>query len=148
MTREASVRARLTNQSHPGTAAGAASASRNGGVAPRGRPPLLPRPRRQTRGAMCPIRSSPWSRLTMTTTQPIPMACWTPTPTRRAKGETMAPKRTSPPTSRGSLDPCCSPGSTSSPCACLAVIKVLLLSRPELRVLECGSFTPTVTSGK
>ena len=145
MTKNAPARARRTNRSPPGTAAGAASASRGGEAAPRGRPRPQPRPRGQRRGARWPGRSSPWSRRTMTTTRRIPTACWT--PTWRARWASRRSSRTSPPTSSGSSAPCCSRGSTSSPCACLAVTRVSPPSRPGSRALECGSYTPTVTSG-
>lgn len=146
MAVKAPARARLTRRRPPGTAAGAASASPSGGAAPRRRRRRPPRPRRRTRGATSPGRSSPWSRPTTTTTRPIRTACWT--PTRMATTGRTTARWISPPTSRGSSGPCCSPGSTSSPCACSAATRGSLLSRPGSRASECGSSTPTVTSGK
>lgn len=145
MNREASVRVPLTKQKPPGTAVGAACASQGGEVAPSG-VRLLPRPQRETRGLMCLRPSSLWSRLTMIATLQTRTACWTPMANgKRAKMTWTMIRQT---TSRSSWVQCCSQGWTSSPCVCLGATKGSQRSRPGSSLLECGLFTPTVTSGK
>lgn len=87
-------------------------------------------------------------------TQPPPIPPLPHSPREHKSSLLLRPQRrrrmtmwTSPPTFRGSLGRCSSQGSTSSPCACLVVTRAWQRSRPGSNPLECGSSTPTVTSG-